>query len=100
MILVALAVAAITMTLTQSSLFKNIQEYKLFRCPYCAAHYISLLVWCGYAVQYPNTLHVFDFIINIFATVALSVLPMIVIGYFNTKMDKNAKVLHSSHGKL
>lgn len=97
-IFVALAVAAITMTLTQSNLFEGIRKrigHKLVRCPYCAAHWISFFVWC---TQYP--MNPFDFIINVFATVALSVLPMIIIDYFNTKMDKNAKILHSSRSTL
>ncbi len=100
-ILIALAVAALTMTLTQSSLFEEVRKrigHKLVRCPYCAAHWISFFVWCGYSAQ--NQIEPFDFVINVFATVAISVLPMIAIDYFNTKMDKNAKILHSSRSTL
>lgn len=81
-ILIALAVATISMTLTKSSLFENVREIlsiKLLRCPYCMAHWISFLCWCGYTIQYPNTVTVFDFVIYVFATVALSILPMYVI---------------------
>jgi len=93
MIIIALAVAAISMTVTQSSLFRGFRQvldYKIFRCPYCFAHWVSLLVWSCY----PKT-NVFDFVINVFATVALSVLPMLAIDYLNTRMDKHAKILHS-----
>lgn len=103
MIALALAVATITMTLTQSSLFECVRkqiECKLVRCPYCTAHWVSFFVWCGYVTQQPNSLDVFDFIINVFATVALSILPMIIIDYFNTRIDKHAKILHSPHGTL
>ncbi len=90
-ILIALAVATISMTITQSSLFRGIQKCKLLRCPYCAAHWVSLLLWCFY----PQPLRLFDFGINVFATVAISVLPMIAIDYLNTRMDKHATILHS-----
>ncbi len=98
-IFVALAVATITMTITRSNLFEGIRKtlnYKLIRCPYCAAHWISFGAWCCY----PNVLSVFDFTINVFATVALSTLPMLVIDYFNLRMDKHAKILHSSRSTL
>ena len=100
-ILIALAVATISMTLTQSSLFRVIQRCKLLRCPYCMAHYISFFIWSGYVLggyvpQHPKTMTLFDFVINVFATVALSVLPMMSIDYFNTRMDKHAKILHST----
>ena len=94
-IIIALAVATISMTLTQSSLFRAIQKHKLFQCPYCMAHHVSLLLW----LCQPKT-SLFDFVINVFATVAISVLPMIVIDYFNTRIDKHAKILHSSHSAL
>ncbi len=92
MITIALAVAVIAMTLTQSSLFEVIQKCKLLRCPYCTAHWVSFVIW----LCQPKTT-VFDFVINVFATVAISVLPMIIIDYFNTRIDKHAKILHSSH---
>ncbi len=100
MITIALAVAVIAMTLTQSSLFEDVREilkFKLFRCPYCVAHWISFLIWSGYATGHTNTLGVFDFVINVFATVALSVLPMLAIDYLNTRIDKHATIFHSSH---
>ncbi len=94
-ILIALAVATISMTLTQSSLFEAIQKCKLLRCPYCTAHYISLFLWCFY----PKT-SLFDFVINVFATVALSVLPMLAIAHLNTRMDRHASILHSKSSTL
>ncbi|KKM75269.1 hypothetical protein LCGC14_1391920 [marine sediment metagenome] len=102
-ILIALAVAAISMTFTQSSLFVNTRKllsWKLFQCPYCFAHWVSCLCWACYATIHPKTMDPFDFVINVFATVAISVLPMIVIDYLNTRMDKHAKILHSSHSAL
>lgn len=96
-ILIALAVAAISMTLTQSTLFesvRNLLKWKLIRCPYCAAHWVSAFIWIGYATN------PFDFVINVFATVALSVLPMIAIEYFNTRMDRHAQILHTSRSTL
>ncbi|KKL09695.1 hypothetical protein LCGC14_2563290 [marine sediment metagenome] len=95
MITIALAVAVIAMTLTQSSLFRAIQKCKLLRCPYCTAHYVSFLIW----LCQPKT-NLLDFVINVFATIAISVLPMIVIDHLNTRMDKHAKILHSSHSTL
>lgn len=100
MIVIALAVATISMTITKSSLFECIQKYKLLQCPYCAAHWISFLIWSRYIAIYPNTVTLFDFIISVFATVALSVLPMIAIDYFNTKVDRHAKILHSTSRSL
>lgn len=101
MIVIALAVATISMTITQSSLFagvRKILDHKLFHCPYCAAHWVSLWAWGCYVFVNSNTLTAFDFTINVFATVALSILPMLAIDYLNTKIDKHAKVLHSPHG--
>ncbi len=100
MIAIALAVATISMTVTQSSLFANVRKlltWKLFRCPYCMAHWTSCLCWACYASSHPSTMGPFDFTINVFATVALSVLPMLAIDYLNTKIDKHAKILHSPH---
>ena len=94
-ILIALAVATISMTLTQSNLFKCIQKCKLFQCPYCAAHHISLLLWSFY----PKT-NLFDFVINVFATVAISILPMITIDFLNTRMDRHASILFTKSGSL
>ncbi|MEE9548678.1 MAG: hypothetical protein V3V68_04920 [Nitrosomonadaceae bacterium] len=100
-IIFALAVATISMTLTQSSLFEAIRktlECKVVRCPYCVAHWVSFSIWSCHTFTYPKTIDLFIFAINVFATVALSVLPMIVIDYLNTRIDKNAKILHSPHG--
>lgn len=100
MIVIALAVATISMTVTQSSLFTDTRKlltWKLFQCPYCMAHWTSFLCWSCYASTHPNTIDPFDFVINAFATVALSVLPMLAIDYLNTKIDKHAKILHSPH---
>lgn len=102
-ILIALAVATISMTVTTSSMFVNIRRllsWKLFQCPYCMAHWTSCLCWACYVSIHPKTIGPFDFVINVFATVALSVLPMIIIDFLNTRMDKNAKILHSPHSKL
>ncbi len=99
-ILVALAVASISMTLTQSSLFRIIQKCKLLQCPYCAAHWISLLLWISYTFIYPKTIDLFFVLINVFATVTISVLPMLAIAYLNTRMDRHASILHSPHRAL
>jgi hypothetical protein len=58
------AVAAISLTITRSSITTPIREYlrtkktlflyRLFACPYCMAHYIALL--CALLVDLPLTL--------------------------------------------
>jgi len=92
MITIALAVAAISMTVTRSSLFRGLRslvDFKLVKCPYCFAHWVSMLIWGCYALSHP--LGYFDITINIFATIALSVVPMYVIECFNTLVDNNAR---------
>lgn len=80
LIIVALAVAAISMTVTRSFFFRgfrNVFDIKIFKCPYCFAHWVSLGLW---SFLYSNP---FDFAINVFATIALSVVPMYAIELLN-----------------
>lgn len=82
------------MTVTRSSLFRgfrNILDIKLFKCPYCFAHWVSFVLWASYVALYPQILNPLDFIINVFATVALSVVPMIAIEFLNNLVDNNAR---------
>lgn len=83
MIELALATAAISMTLTKSSLFSWFQVTKLTRCPYCMAHWIAFIL-----VPLTQQMHLIGLIVYSFAVVALSVVPMILINYFMEKMDE------------
>jgi len=84
-ILISLAVAAIAITITKSSLFRGLREllpWKLFNCPYCLSHWISLL-FCLY--YYPLNV---DFIINVFAIVTLSSFSGYLLLHFLGKSDE------------
>ena len=83
MIELALATAAISMTLTKSSLFNWLQVTKLTQCPYCMAHWIALILVCGTWEG-----HLGDLAIYSFAVVALSVVPMYIINAFMEKIDE------------
>lgn len=90
MIELALANAAIVITLTKASLFKKFREYlpetpvinlnKLFHCPYCLSHYTSLLLILIFSPPSSS----FDFIIKTFALVTLtSIFSFLLIHYLN-----------------
>jgi hypothetical protein len=65
----ALAIAAISTTISKSSAFRFLQQYKLFRCPYCLNHWLAL----GYMLfDYPKSGTPLDFIINCFVIVTLA----------------------------
>ena len=64
---VALAIAAISTTVAKSRLFLKLQQYKLFRCPYCMSHWLAF-AYVGYeAFEYGMT--PIDFVINSFLIV-------------------------------
>ncbi len=42
------AVAAFSLTVTRSELFKPARKFKLFRCPYCFSHWAALAVTINY----------------------------------------------------
>ena len=69
LILYSLAVAIIVTTITRGAIFKSLREsfpYKLFKCPYCLAHWVS--VPFGLMMEPFNP-------INVFALIAISSLP-------------------------
>ncbi len=92
MIELALATAAITMTITRSSLFRRFRVVKLLKCPYCFVHWIAALLTLTICVSF------LDFIIKTFAIVTLSILPMYIIELFMEKIDE--KVHDSANSKL
>ncbi len=81
---IAAAIAAISMTITKSIIFKKFREaikLKLFKCPYCLSHWISFFFSYFISIGY------FDFIINAFAFVTISSLFSIGIDIFIRRMD-------------
>ena len=81
MILTALATAAVTMTVTRSSLFGPLRDYlgwKIFRCPYCLVHWVAF----AFALNLDG-----NYIINVFALVALSIIPMFLIDIYLEYID-------------
>ena len=92
MVQLALAAAAITMTITRSSLFKPLRVVKLLRCPYCFVHWVAALLVATITVD------PFDFIISLFAVVALSVPCMYIIELFMEKIDE--EIHDSENGTL
>lgn len=91
LLLVALATASISMTITQSSLFKGFRnwlDWKLFRCPYCIANWVAIiLVNCTLISNMYSGVYFYQLIIQSFAVVTLSVIPMLVINLFMNKID-------------
>lgn len=82
LIVYALAAAAITMTITRSSLFKPVRINKLLKCPYCFVH------WVTFPMAAMTTTSFLDFIITVFALVTLSVPGMFLIELFMDKIDE------------
>lgn len=79
MIVESLAIATITTTITKSVLFAPIRDSKylfirqLLHCPYCLAHYVSLIV-AIYILPVPSTWAqcVHQYLVTVFALVAIS----------------------------
>ena len=87
LIIISLAVASISFTISKSSIFKQVRfiinKYssffgELFSCPYCISHWISF-IFCVYYYNFNVT-----FIVMLFANVTLS---MIWIGFINRALD-------------
>ncbi len=87
LIIISLAVASISFTISKSSIFKPVRLFickhssflgELFSCPYCISHWVSF----GFCIFY----YKFDltFIVMMFASVTLS---MIWIGFINRALD-------------
>ena len=88
LLIISLAVSAISMTLTKAMIFKGFRDWlkdhndwlgELFSCPYCTSHWVSF----GFVVIYgPLPLAskfidwsfqpVIDFIVTVFATVTIA----------------------------
>lgn len=73
MILEALAISAFAETICRSKLFRPIQRFYLLKCSYCFAHYLAFLLA---GLRYTS---LYDFIINWFALVTLSIPGMLLI---------------------
>jgi hypothetical protein len=83
-VLVSLAVSAIAMTVTKSSLFSGLRERincKLLYCPYCFSHWIAL------SFTIPISISVFDWIIKSFAVVTIASIFSIGIDIFMERID-------------
>ncbi len=80
-IIVALIISSISITITQSSLFKSFRDAmedmftsKLFNCPYCLAHWLAFpFIWM--------------FGIGIFAVIGLSAIFSLPIIVYLEKLD-------------
>lgn len=83
-ITLALAVAAITMTVSRSSLFRPIRVVKVLKCPYCLVHWFAFLA----VFLTESAFNRIDFIIMSFAVISLSVPIMYLIELFMDKIDE------------
>lgn len=81
MILEALAISTLAETVCRSRLFRPLQRFYLLKCSYCFAHYLALLM-AGF--HYTNP---YDFIINWFALVTLSIPGMLLIELLFTRLE-------------
>lgn len=93
LILISLAIAAITVTIGRTFIFKSLREHiptkwlkKLVRCPYCLSHWLSfftilfLIPWFNF----------FDLIIKTMATVAFSsIIALFILRYLNLLEGSN-----------
>jgi len=87
LILIALAIAAITVTIGRTHIFKPLRDNvptkwlkKLSHCPYCLSHYFSFFVIL-FVIPYSNLL---DLIIKTMATVAVSsIIALFILRYLN-----------------
>ena len=81
MILEALAISTVSETVCRSRLFRPLQKWYLLKCSYCFAHYLALFVAL---LHYTNP---YDFIINWFALVTLSIPGMLLIELLFEKLE-------------
>lgn len=87
LIINSLAVAVIVTTITKGAILKSARNQltnqflkKLFNCPYCLAHWIS--------IPFAFTMEPFNFI-NIFALIAISSLPTFLLIKYIRWLDVN-----------
>jgi len=86
-LLLAMAVASISMTITKSSLFSGFREKtskigklfrELFNCPYCLSHWIAII---GVLTFFGKTHSILDLVLMTFSTVTFSCFAMAGISY-------------------
>ncbi len=92
MILEALAISTISETVCRSKLFKPIQR-GLLKCPYCFAHYLAL------SIAIYNYSNPYDFIIQWFALVTLSIPGMLLIELLFKELE-NETLHDTANSKL
>lgn len=78
----SLAVASLSLTITKAQVFGSLRSWvdskngflgKLISCPYCASHWIGLVMVVYYQpVLVPSPILFFDLAISLFAVVTLS----------------------------
>lgn len=91
LLLISAAVAAISVTVTQSSLFRSVRKWlkpvfgKLFDCSYCLNHWVAF----GLVINYSNNL--LDFIIKSFAVVTFSGFLSLPLLFLLEVLDNNLK---------
>jgi ABC-type phosphate/phosphonate transport system permease subunit len=86
-LLLAMAVASISMTVTKSSLFNGFREKtnkigkffrELFNCPYCLSHWLAIL---GVLTFFGKTRTLPDLVLMTFSTVTFACFAMAGISY-------------------
>ncbi len=89
LLLNSLAVAVIVTTITRGAILKSFRDYfpgffnKLFNCPYCLAHWVSIPFGLGIAIN------AFDFIIITLSLIAISSLPTFLLIKYLRWLDDN-----------
>lgn len=76
----AIAIAAVSMTITKATLFKGMREKikpipffgGLFACPYCFSHWMSALVTWVFSLKLTSAHPVLDFLLVTFVLVVMA----------------------------
>jgi hypothetical protein len=82
----ALAIAAISTTICKSSLFRHLQKYKLFRCPYCLNHWLAFAYVGHEAFKY--SMSPLDFVIKSFLLVTCSSICGYILALYLKEIDR------------
>jgi hypothetical protein len=82
----ALAIAAISTTICKSSLFKRLQKYKLFRCPYCLNHWLAF-AYVGYEA-FDRGIKPLDFVTNSFLIVTCASICGYILTLYLKEIDR------------
>jgi O-antigen/teichoic acid export membrane protein len=90
-IILAAAIATVSMTITKSSLFirfRKIFNFKLFHCPYCLSHWLAFIIILYQWYPLVSIKHTINYFITSFALVAFASIFSLIIGLFLEVIDE------------